>query len=132
MCSLDSRVLAVVEAAPDADESARVAALNLYQRKARKYAKYPAEVGLAYCALGLNGEAGEVAEKIKKIYRDKGGVVDDDTKLAIAKELGDVEWYVANTAAELGISLADICDMNIAKLESRYLRDRIGGDGDDR
>lgn len=133
MCdSLDKKVRAVVEMAPAADCDARTAGIDLYQAKAVKYAKYPKEVGLAYCALGLNGEAGEVAEKVKKIYRDCGGVVDDVARVAIAKELGDVAWYLSSTASELGIPLSDILDMNIAKLESRYQRGVIGGNGDER
>ncbi|MEK7473320.1 MAG: nucleoside triphosphate pyrophosphohydrolase family protein [Patescibacteria group bacterium] len=107
--------------------------MNEYQRESRKTAKYP-EVGsnFIYPTLGLAGEAGEVAEKIKKVLRDKGGVMDDATRDAVKKELGDVLWYVAQLATELGLSLDDVATANIEKLFSRMDRGKLGGEGDER
>lgn len=98
-----------------------------YQEAAAKFAIYPKDVGLVYTALGLVGEAGEYAEKIKKHIRD--GVLDD--RLA-AKELGDVLWYLANAAQELGYDLSEIAEMNLEKLDDRKSRNKIGGNGDTR
>lgn len=104
-----------------------------YQEKSRKTAKYPdAGNNYIYPTLGLSGEAGEVAEKIKKVIRDKGGVVDDATRDDIKKELGDVLWYVTQLAAELGISLDDVAESNIKKLYDRMDRGVLGGNGDNR
>ncbi len=104
---------------------------NDYQTKSRVTAKYP-DLGhnFVYPTLGLAGEAGEVAEKIKKVLRDKGGVIDEETKQLIAKELGDVLWYVAQIATELGLSLEDVAAGNIEKLMSRLERGVISGNGD--
>lgn len=106
---------------------------NKYQEKSKRSAKYP-DIGknFVYPTLGLSGEAGEVAEKIKKVIRDKGGVIDGETKELIKKELGDVLWYVAQLATELGLSLDDVAEHNIKKLYDRMERDRISGSGDNR
>ena len=104
-----------------------------YQKKSRVTAIYPkAGDNFIYPTLGLSGEAGEVAEKIKKVIRDKGGVIDDETREAIKKELGDVLWYVSQIAAELKLDLDDIAEKNIEKLYSRLERNKLGGSGDDR
>lgn len=87
---------------------------------------------LLHWVLGLNGEAGEVAEKLKKIIRDKQGVVSADDKVELAKELGDVLWYIAVFANDLGVSLDDIAGQNLAKLSSRKERGVLGGNGDNR
>ncbi len=87
---------------------------------------------LLHWVLGLNGEAGEVAEKLKKIIRDKQGVVTADDKVELAKELGDVLWYIAVFANDLGVSLDDIAAQNLAKLSSRKKRGVLGGNGDNR
>ena len=104
-----------------------------YQEKSRKTAKYP-NVGenYIYPTLGLAGESGEVAEKIKKVIRDKGGVIDDNTKEMIKKELGDVLWYVSQISSELKLSLDEVAEHNIKKLYSRLDRGKIGGSGDNR
>lgn len=104
-----------------------------YQKKSRKTAKYP-EAGnnFVYPTLGLAGEAGEVAEKIKKVIRDKGGKIDDETRELIKKELGDVLWYVSQLATEIGLSLDDVANHNIEKLYSRLERGKINGEGDKR
>jgi len=85
-----------------------------------------------YPALGLSGEAGEISEKLKKIIRDQGGVIGPQQSVELAKEIGDVLWYVANLAGDLGFSLEQIGQMNIDKLSSRRLRGVITGDGDNR
>jgi len=106
-----------------------------YQQGARETAVYPGqgrEQGLAYVALGLAGEAGEVANKIKKVIRDHSGVLNPQRAAAIAEELGDVLWYVAMLADELGADLGQVAALNLAKLESRALRGQIQGDGDNR
>ena len=87
---------------------------------------------LTYPTLGLAGESGEVAEKVKKVIRDRGGVLDDDTRILIAKELGDVLWYLSQLAHELGIPLSKIAELNMLKLRSRHLRNRVKGSGDNR
>ncbi len=78
------------------------------------------------------GEAGEVAEKIKKLFRDHGGKLTKDYKLEIAKELGDVMWYIAQLSTELNLKLSDIAKMNLEKLMSRKVRGKIHGSGDNR
>jgi NTP pyrophosphatase (non-canonical NTP hydrolase) len=104
-----------------------------YQSESRKTALYPnIDSNMIYPTLGLCGEAGEVAEKIKKVIRDKDGVVDDATRLAIKGELGDVLWYVSQLASELRISLDEIAQHNLEKLFSRKHRGVLKGEGDTR
>jgi len=104
-----------------------------YQKKSRKTAIYPnAGKNYIYPTLGLAGEAGEVAEKIKKVIRDKSGIIDKETKEELKKELGDVIWYVSQIASEMKISLNDIAEKNIEKLYSRMKRGKLGGSGDNR
>ena len=105
--------------------------LNSYQQAARKTARYP-DVGSnpIYPTLGLTGEAGEVADKVKKVLRDRDGVFDADTREAIMLELGDVLWYVSQLASELGYDLEEIAAANLAKLASRAARGRLSGSGD--
>ena len=107
--------------------------INAYQDAARRTAAYP-DVGAnpVYPTLGLSGEAGEVADKVKKVLRDRGGVFDDPTREAIKLELGDVLWYVAQLASELGYDLEEVATANLDKLASRAARGRIGGSGDHR
>ena len=104
-----------------------------YQQRARQTAKYPV-IGhpVIYPTLGLASEAGEVAGKIKKIFRDRAGVIDQADRDALRSELGDVLWYLAQVATELGLSLDDIAEYNIAKLLDRQSRGKIQGDGDNR
>ena len=82
--------------------------------------------------MGLVGEAGEVAEKVKKIIRDENGIVSREKKEEIKKELGDVLWYIANLAYELDIKLEEIAQGNIEKIFSRVERNKVHGDGDNR
>ncbi len=104
-----------------------------YQKKSRKTALYPNKNdNFIYPVLGLTGEAGEVAEKIKKLIRDKNSVIDEKFKNDIQKELGDVLWYVAQLATEFDLDLNKVAEKNIEKLYSRLERGVIGGDGDDR
>ena len=104
-----------------------------YQQLSRRTARYP-DLGknFIYPTLGLTGEAGEVAEKIKKILRDKNGLVDEAGREGIKKELGDVLWYLAQLATELNLDLDEIAATNIKKLADRLERDQINGDGDER
>ena len=81
---------------------------------------------------GLMGEAGEVAEKYKKILRDKSGQATDDDKKEIAKELGDVLWYINAVGDYLGYSLEEIAAMNLEKVTSRKARGVTTGSGDNR
>lgn len=106
--------------------------LSDYQRESRRTAEYPREAWLAYPALGLAGEAGEVAEHAKKAIRDDSGKVSDERRAAMSKELGDVLWYVAQLASELDLSLDDIAKQNLEKLFSRQARGVLSGSGDDR
>jgi len=107
--------------------------LSDYQARARETAVYPgAGDNLLYPTLGLCGEAGEVAEKVKKMIRDDAGVLSDDRREALAKELGDVLWYVAQVATEAGLDLGEVAGANIGKLSSRRARSVLHGSGDDR
>lgn len=104
-----------------------------YQEQAFEFAVYPekgtcSNAALSYTALGLNGEAGEVAEKVKKYIRDGGALPRD----ALVKELGDVLWYVAAMASELNIPLVEIAEQNLGKLQSRKQRGKLQGSGDER
>lgn len=106
--------------------------LNEYQIEAHKTSLHNTPV--IYPALGLAGEAGEVADKIKKLIRDQGyqpgDIIEDKDKQAIKLELGDVMWYVAELARDLDMTLEDVCKANLAKLRSRQQRHAINGSGD--
>ncbi len=106
---------------------------NEYQQKSRKTAAYPA-IGhpVIYPTLGLVNEAGEVAGKIKKVFRDKDGQISPETRAAIQAELGDVLWYIAQVCTELDLSMDEVAAANIAKLYDRLERGAIKGDGDTR
>lgn len=107
---------------------------DTYQMKAGETAIYPGKgdvTGLLYTALGL-GEVGEIQNKVKKILRDKGGIVDEEDISAIAKEMGDTLWYLAMLADELGILLSDVARSNVRKLADRKARGVLQGNGDDR
>ena len=108
---------------------------NNYQTNASRTAFYPRvfkNQGLYYTALGLAGEAGEVANKVKKVMRDNSGNLTDGMRSVIADELGDVLWYWAGIADELGMNLEDIAINNINKLQDRLNRGKIQGSGDNR
>lgn len=105
--------------------------LNEYQIAAAQTAIYPHPI--VYPALGLTGEAGEVADKIKKVIRDRSGdFSSEDVRRDIAKEIGDVLWYCAMLSHDLGFSLEEVARLNIDKLQSRQRRDAIHGNGDNR
>lgn len=111
--------------------------LDEYQREAARTdlsqaTRDLASSGFLEKVLGLVGETGEVADKIKKIIRDKNGKVDADEQKALAKELGDVLWYLASVARYLGLSLDEIAKMNLEKLSSRQRRGKLHGTGDER
>ena len=107
--------------------------LSDYQARSRATAVYPGQgENLLYPTLGLCGEAGEVAEKVKKMVRDEGGVLSDERRAALGKELGDVLWYVAQLATEADLDLGELAEANLEKLLSRQRRDVLSGSGDDR
>jgi NTP pyrophosphatase (non-canonical NTP hydrolase) len=121
--------------------------LDDYQRAARRTAIYADQHRVIYPALGLASArrsgattggrpwepaAGEVAGKIKKVLRDQGGDFASAPLEAIKDELGDVLWYVAVLAGDLGLSLDEIAAANLSKLASRKERDRLSGGGDRR
>lgn len=87
---------------------------------------------LLHWVLGINGEAGEIAEKVKKIIRDKNGEVSEADKQELAKEIGDVLWYLAVFAHHLGVPLQQVAEQNLAKLKSRQERGVLQGSGDNR
>jgi NTP pyrophosphatase (non-canonical NTP hydrolase) len=85
-----------------------------------------------YPTLGLCGESGEVAEKVKKIIRDDNGIISEEKKELLKKELGDILWYISNLASELNLSLDNIAITNIEKLLNRQKRNVLSGSGDNR
>jgi NTP pyrophosphatase (non-canonical NTP hydrolase) len=106
--------------------------LNDYQTAARSTAIYPKEYRVVYPALKLAGEAGEVAEKVGKALRDANGQFGQPRVDALGKELGDVLWYIAALAYDLGLSLESIAEGNLSKLADRASRGVLGGSGDNR
>jgi len=104
-----------------------------YQQKASETAIFPKEKALEYITLGLTGEAGEIANKVKKLIRDGA---DKETleqkKIEIGYEIGDVLWYCAMLAKEVGMNLGHVMENNINKLHSRKERGTISGSGDNR
>lgn len=106
--------------------------LNDYQTKALSTVIYNENYKILYPTLGLAGESGEVADKVKKILRDYNGTFNSDQKSEIMKEIGDVLWYVAVLASDLGYSLEEVANYNISKLMSRQNRNVIKGSGDNR
>ncbi|MDH3943587.1 MAG: nucleoside triphosphate pyrophosphohydrolase family protein [Anaerolineae bacterium] len=106
---------------------------DTYQTESRKSAVYPAIAHpVVYPTLGLVNEAGEVAGKVKKIFRDNEGVIGDKERKKLKSELGDVLWYLAQTCTELDLSLREVAEENLDKLFSRLERGTIKGDGDER
>ena len=102
--------------------------MDEYQQEAVGYAIYPKKHSIIYPTLGLVGESGEIAEKVKKMLRGDG-VLDHE---ATMKELGDVLWYVANLANDLGYDLSEVAERNLAKLKDRKERGVLKGSGDER
>jgi len=92
-----------------------------YQTAASRTALYPRRMSnLEYPTLGLAGEAGEVANIVKKIQRDHGGILNDEIRGKLKDELGDVLWYISACADELGITLTQIAEYNVEKLAQRH------------
>lgn len=107
--------------------------LNEYQVATRETAVYPEiTTNYMYPLLGLVGEVGELANKVKKVFRDDAGEITKERKAAIRDELGDVLWYLARTADELGFTLSEIGESNLARLKDRKKRSVISGSGDNR
>ncbi len=106
---------------------------NEYQIEARKTAVYP-NIGnnFIYPCLGLCGESGEVAEKIKKVIRDENSIITEEKRMELVKELGDVLWYVANLSMELDVELEFVAARNIEKLKERQNNNKLHGSGDNR
>ena len=106
---------------------------NACQRESRKtWSLIHTDHALVYPTLGLANEAGEVAGKVKKLFRDKGGNISDADREALKGELGDVLWYLAQIATELDLTLEEIAAANLTKLFDRLERGKIKGDGDTR
>jgi NTP pyrophosphatase (non-canonical NTP hydrolase) len=108
-----------------------------YQELAAKYDFFEAtedvsQVGFLEKVLGLVGEAGETADKIKKLIRDKDGVVNEEDRAAVKKELGDTLLYLAGISRYLNVPLSEVAQGNLDKLESRLQRDKLHGEGDER
>lgn len=104
--------------------------LNDFQNECMRTAIYPIDRALEYTVLGLTSEAGEVAGKVKKIIRDKGGKLNVEDRQALAIELFDCAWYVAEAARALGYSLEAVAQMGLDKLHDRARRNKIQGEGD--
>lgn len=110
---------------------------NEYQKECRKTdvgtsAQDCLKPGWLYYVLGCCGETGEMAEKIKKLFRDKNGIIDDEFKDALIKEMGDVQWYMARLVDQFDIDFEVIFRQNIKKLQSRQKRNKLHGNGDNR
>jgi NTP pyrophosphatase (non-canonical NTP hydrolase) len=106
--------------------------LSEFQEQAVVTAVYGAGMAVWYPALGLAGEAGEVSNKVKKIFRDDNGVITEEKRQALKGELGDCLWYLAGLARDLGLSLEEAAIENIAKLKARLAKGTIHGSGDNR
>ncbi len=105
---------------------------NEYQQKAEKTNLVKGELALYYAVLGLTGEAGEIANAVKKIIRDNNNQITKEKIQQLKKELGDVLWYIARICSELNLNLDDVMKENIEKLYSRMQRNALHGDGDNR
>jgi NTP pyrophosphatase (non-canonical NTP hydrolase) len=106
-----------------------------YEKLARRTATFTGkqkEFVLAYLALGVAGESGEVAEKIKKIIRNDEGAISEEKRESLKHEIGDVLWYLAMLSRELGFSFEEAADANVKKLADRAARGVIKSTGDQR
>lgn len=104
-----------------------------YQQIVKKTSIYPDQGNnVAYATLGLAGEAGEVADKVKKLIRDSNGILTPDKRKEMIKELGDVLWYLTACASELGVDLEEVAQQNAEKVKDRKMRGVISGEGDNR
>ena len=106
---------------------------DVYQRESRKtWNEIPMNHSIVYPTMGMVNEAGEVAGKVKKIFRDRSGEITEADRQALKQELGDVLWYLAQICTELDLSLQEVAEANLNKLFSRLERGQIRGDGDER
>ena len=106
---------------------------DTYQQESRKtWNVIPMNHSIVYPTMGMVNEAGEVAGKVKKIFRDRGGEISEADRQALKKELGDVLWYMAQICTELDLSLQEVAEANLIKLFSRLERGQIRGEGDER
>ena len=110
----------------------KISDLDMYQKVALTTAIYPREQAIIYPTLGLTGEAGEVANKVKKIIRDGSDSKDEKLVSEIKAEIGDCLWYIAVLANDFDIKLSDIASTNLEKLEKRKEKGTIHGSGDNR
>ena len=110
----------------------RISDLDMYQQVAKTTAIYPREQAIIYPTLGLTGEAGEVANKVKKIIRDDGNKINEGLVQEISAEIGDCLWYISVLADDIGIKLSDIANANLEKLANRKEKGTIHGSGDTR
>ena len=110
----------------------KVSDLDMYQKVALTTAIYPREQAIIYPTLGLTGEAGEVANKVKKIIRDGSNKNDNSMVSEIKSEIGDCLWYIAVLADDIGCKLSDIANTNLIKLANRKEKGTIRGSGDKR
>ena len=110
----------------------RISDLDMYQQVAKQTAIYPREQAIIYPTLGLTGEAGEVANKVKKIIRDGTNKNNENLVQEISAEIGDCLWYISVLADDIGVKLSDIANNNLIKLENRKKKGTIHGSGDDR
>ena len=110
----------------------KVSDLDMYQQVAKQTAIYPREQAIIYPTLGLTGEAGEVANKVKKIIRDDGNKINEGLVQEISAEIGDCLWYISILADDIGCKLSDIANANLIKLANRKEKGTIHGSGDKR
>ena len=110
----------------------KISDLDMYQKVALTTAIYPREQAIIYPTLGLTGEAGEVANKVKKIIRDGSDSTNEKLVSEIKSEIGDCLWYIAVLANDFDIKLSDIASTNIEKLALRKQNNTIHGSGDNR
>ena len=117
------------------DQQLELMSFDDYQVATGSTAIYPGQGtvdGLVYVTLGLVGEVGELANKVKKILRDNGGVLTDEVRAVLLPEAGDAQWYLARFVDELAGSLSDVAAANLEKLQGRKERGVLGGSGDNR
>ena len=105
---------------------------NEYQTRALSTAIFPNDNSITYLSLALCGEAGEIADKVKKVIRDQNGKYSPPDLEAIAMEIGDVLWYAANLANALGYDFDRVAALNLDKIISRFERGTLHGNGDTR
>ena len=106
---------------------------NEYQERAKTTARYPNQgSNITYPTLGLVGEAGEIANKVKKIFRDDGGIMTDEKRQELLSEAGDVLWYLSTISTELGFGFEQMAQANLEKLAARAAKGTLHGSGDHR